>query len=139
MKTNMIAILAVLALSALTGSAKPQLKGGERMLQSSTSSSSATVAPGDAKPMSCAKCQDVFTIVSDSAAKGGSRLRSQGVAAKTVVSHLCGACNTTIAQVGHGRQAKEVASHTCSSCGSEQMTCCNTTQGNNVATQGMGK
>jgi hypothetical protein len=32
-----------------------------------------------------------------------------------------------------------VATHTCSSCGSEQMACCNTTQGNNVATQGMGK
>ena len=107
------------------------------MLQSSASSSSETVAPGDSKPMSCAKCQDVFTTVPDRAAKGGSRLASQGVATKAVVSHLCGACNTTTTQVGHGRQAKEVATHTCSSCGSEQMTCCNTTKDSTVATKGM--
>ena len=107
------------------------------MLQSSARSSSATVTPSDSKPMSCAKCQDVFITVPDSAAKGGGRLTSQGVPTKTVVSHLCGGCNTTIAQAGHGRQAKEVATHTCASCGSEQMACCNTTKDSTVATKGM--
>jgi hypothetical protein len=139
MKTNMITVLAVLAVSALAGSALAQVKGGERLLQSSTSSSSATVAPGDTKPMSCAKCEDVLTTVPDSAAKDGSRLISQGVPTKAVVSHLCGSCNTTTVKVGLDKQAKEVDTHTCAISEPEQMGCCNTTPDNGVATNSIVK
>jgi hypothetical protein len=135
--TNMIAILAGLAVSVITSSAQTQVKGAQLMLQRSGGSTIATAPSSDSKPMSCAKCQDVFITVPDSAAKGGSRLTSQGLPAKTVVSHLCGGCNTTTVKVGLGKQAKEVATHACASCGSEQMNCCNTTKDSTGATKGM--
>jgi len=138
--TNMIVILAVLAVSVIASSAQTQVKGGQAMLQRSGGLSIATATASDSKPMSCAKCEDVLTAVPDRAAKGGARmLAAHAVPAKNVGSHLCAGCNTTIAQVGHGRQAKEVATHTCTDCGSEQMTCCNTTMDSTVATKGMAK
>ena len=81
--TYMIAILAGLAVSALAVSAQTQVKGGERMLQLDGNSSTAIVTPSNAKPMSCAKCEDVLMTVPDSAAKGGSRLLAQGVTTKS--------------------------------------------------------
>jgi len=135
--TNMIAILAGLAVSVISSAAQTQVKGGQLMLQRSGGLTIATATSSDSKPMSCAKCQDVFITVPDRAAKGGSRLTSQGVPTKTEVSHLCGGCNTTTVKVGLGKQAKEVAAHTCASCGSEQMTCCNTSKDSTVATKGM--
>jgi predicted RNA-binding Zn-ribbon protein involved in translation (DUF1610 family) len=116
--SNMIAVLTVLAVSVIASSAQSQIKGGQRMLQASANSSTATVASGAAKPMSCAKCQDVFATVPDTAAKGGSRLTSHGAPTKTIVSHLCPSCSTTTVKVGLGKQAKEVATHNCPSCGS---------------------
>ena len=58
----LIAAVAGIALSLSTGPAQAEVKGGERMLQRNDAIT-ATVTPSDYKPMSCAKCQDLFTTV----------------------------------------------------------------------------
>lgn len=69
----LLATLAGIAISLITVSAQTQLKGGERMLQLN-GTITAAVAPGDYKPMSCAKCKDVSMNVPGTTAKGASAL-----------------------------------------------------------------
>ena len=107
------------------------------MMQLNGSSVTATVTPGDYKPMSCSKCQDISTNVRDFTANGASALVAHGVPTKTVVSHGCEGCNTTTATVGIGKQAKNAVTHKCTGCGSENMVCCSTTKGTAAATKGM--
>lgn len=110
------------------------------MMQLNGSSFSPTVTPSDYKPMSCAKCQDVLTTVPDSAAKGGSGLMAQGAPTKTMVTHLCESCKTTVKVAQAGKNSPpDMVNHKCTSCGSENAACCNTTKSSDVATAGMDK
>jgi hypothetical protein len=97
------------------------------------------VTPSDYRPVSCVKCQDVFTTVPDTSAKGASRLVAHGVPTKTVISHSCEGCNTTIAIVGGGKHATTAVTHKCASCGSVSLACCSTTKSTDAATKGMDK
>jgi hypothetical protein len=129
-RTNniLIAALAGIALSLFAGSTQAQVKGGEQMMQLNGSAITATAMPGNFKPMSCAKCQDVATNARDITAKGASALAAHGVPAKTTVTHLCDGCVTTTTTVGVGKHAKDVVTHTCSNGGTGSSTCCSTTK-----------
>ena len=122
--TFLIVALSGIALSLFTGSTKAEVKGGERMLQLN-GSITAPAAPGDYKPMSCAKCQDVPTTVRDFTAKGATALVAGGAPTKTVAAHLCEGCVTTKANIGVGKHTKDVVTHKCTSGGAESLTCCN--------------
>ncbi len=119
MKTSHILIATLTAALTLTAAiARAEVKGGEKLIQLSGSAITATSAPSVAAPMSCPKCQDVSTTVRDSAAKGASVLA--GTATKTLVSHGCAGCVTTITQIGVGKQATNVPLHKCD----VSMACC---------------
>jgi hypothetical protein len=100
-RTNniLIAALAGIALSVFAVLAQAEVKGGEKLLQLNGSSLPATVSPGDYKPTSCPKCQDISLNARDITSKGASALMASGAPAKTVVSHGCKGCNTTTATV----------------------------------------
>jgi hypothetical protein len=92
------------------------------MLQLSASSSSASVAPGGAKPMSCPMCHDASANVADvtSSGAGARALVAHGVPTKAVKSHLCPECVTTITVANLGKQSPpDAVAHQCASCNSE--------------------
>jgi hypothetical protein len=114
---TLVAALATVVLSLFAGSAQAQVKGGERLQQLNGSSFTATVTPIEYKPMLCGQCKDVFTNVPDVTAKGAEALMALGVPTKTVVTHLCADCKTTIKVVSLGRHSPaDTVTHNCASC-----------------------
>jgi len=58
-----------------------------------------------------------LTSVPDITAKGGAALMAHGVPTKTVVSHLCTDCKTTIKIVSLGKHSPaDTVTHNCGSC-----------------------
>jgi hypothetical protein len=77
--------------------------------------------------MLCVQCKNVYTSVPDIAAKGAEALMALGAPTKTVVTHLCADCKTTIKVVSLGKHSPaDIVNHKCASCDK-----------NNVAGQGM--
>jgi len=97
-------------------------------------------APSDYKPMSCAKCKDVWVSSVDSFAKPAKVMMSGFKPTVTTAKHLCNGCDTRITVTGLSKATRRnVALHKCSSCGAETLACCNTKKGSEVTTKGMEK
>jgi hypothetical protein len=145
-RTNniLIAALAGIALSLFAGQVQAQYKptGDDgitaspkqrQFLAEYKRNHSPAPAPADIPQMLCAKCKDKVTSRIDYSARGANKPTIR------VVTHLCDGCGTDWAVVGHGKAKQSVATHKCTSCGAENLACCNTTKGSDVATKGMEK
>lgn len=142
--TTIIAALAGVALFSLAGSAQAQYKATgddgitasprlRQQLDDYRRNHTPAPAPAEIAQMPCAKCKDKVTNRVDMSARGANKPTIR------VSTHLCEGCGTDWAVVGHGKAKQSVATHKCTSCGSENLACCNTSKGSDVATKGMEK
>lgn len=142
--TTVIAALTGIALFSLAGSVQAQYKptGDDgitasprlrQQLDEYKRNHTPAPAPAEIAQMPCAKCKDKVTSRIDYSARGANK------PAIRVVTHLCKGCGTDWAVVGHGKAKQSVATHKCTGCGSENLACCNTSKGSDVATKGMEK
>ncbi|TAK97583.1 MAG: hypothetical protein EPO07_13035 [Verrucomicrobia bacterium] len=111
--------LAIAGLALLPSQGLAQEKGAQKLLKIQTVEDLQKVEAGDTIVMSCPKCKDTYTQVSEKSFKGVKADES-----KTVVIHLCSSCETKIVTKGTGKQAKDAVVHTCKACGSEEVNCC---------------
>jgi len=126
-------VIALALFAGVTGEVKAQekgsAKGGARLLMRPDP----PPPPSDYKPMSCAKCKDEFVRRVDWSARGANK------PTVLVTQHLCDGCGVDWAITGHGKAKQSVANHKCISCGAENLACCNTRKGADMATKGMEK
>ncbi len=145
-RTNniLIAVLAVIALSLFAGSAQAQYKAtgddgitaspkARQLLDEFNRNHSPAPVVAEIPQMSCPKCKDKATQKVDYTARGANK------PIVTISTHLCNGCETDWKIYGVGRTKHAVASHKCMGCGSENLACCNTTKGSDIATKGMEK
>lgn len=142
--TTVVAALTGIALFSLAGPVQAQYKptGDDgitasprlrQRLDEYNRNHSPAPAPAEIPQMACAKCKDKVTSRIDYSARGANKPTIR------VVTHLCDGCGTDWTVVGHGKAKQSVATHKCTSCGSENLACCNTSKGSDVATKGMEK
>jgi hypothetical protein len=95
-------------------------KGASKLMfvAASSQSGSPTVSAHPAQ-MSCGKCVDVYTKSVDSSAKG----MSAG-SLRTVATHMCTSCQTTISSVGAGKAKQDKVVHTCGNDRMALANCC---------------
>lgn len=121
MKTKLLLLAAITIITLAPSLLMAQEKGAARLMKLNPAPVPQQTVATDIKPMSCAKCQDTYTTVTNRTAKG-----ANPVEVKTVVKHLCPTCSTFIKTEGAGKNAKNVMAHTCISCGSAEAACCAT-------------
>jgi hypothetical protein len=121
MKTKLLLIAAITVITLTPSLLIAQEKGAARLMKLNPAPAPQQTVPTDIKPMSCAKCQDSYTTVTNRTAKGANPEE-----VKTVVKHQCPTCSTFIKTEGAGKNAKNVLAHTCNSCGSTDVACCAT-------------
>ena len=126
-------IIAAALFAGFAGEVKAQEKGSARGGARLLMRAEPAPTPSDYKAMACAKCKDFVTERVDATARGANK--------PTVLlsKHLCSGCETTIAVEGFGKGKHDVATHKCTGCGGENLACCDTKKGSNVATKGMEK
>ena len=131
MKIKLLLVAAIAALALLPTLTMAQEKGATRLLPLRTAEDLQQVEAGDTILMSCPKCKDNYAAVTTKSLKG-----MQAEEVKSVVTHLCPTCSTTIKTDGMGKNAVNKLVHTCNSCGSEDVSCC-LMKKNGGATTGM--
>ena len=137
-KTLLITGLAVAALAWLPSQTLAQemgsAKGGaQKLMKVQTIEDLQKVDVGDTIVMTCPKCKDTYTQVSEKTFKA---VHPEEL--KNVTIHLCSSCETKLVTKGVGKQAKDVLVHTCKTCGSEDVSCCLMKKGSG-STPGMEK
>lgn len=145
-RTNnlLVAALAGIVLAVFAGSAQAQYKAtgddgitaspkARQLLDEQNRNQAILAAPASIPQMACPKCKDKVTERVDSTARGANKPTIR------VVTHLCEGCGTDWNTTGVGKAKQSVASHKCDGCGAENLACCNTAKGGNVATTGMDK
>jgi len=89
--------------------------------------------------MACPKCKDAWVAKADTNSRGLGARTLMGQTTTPVVKHLCDGCGADWSVAGTGKAKQTVASHKCTGCGAENLACCSTKGGGNVATKGMGQ
>ena len=123
--------LAIAGLAWLPSQAQAQEKGAQKLMKVQTVEDLKTVEAGDTIVMTCPKCKDTYTQVTEKTFKA---VKPEEL--KTVGVHLCSSCDTKIVTKGVGKQAKDELVHTCKACGSEDVSCCVIKKGSG-STRGM--
>jgi hypothetical protein len=123
-KSILITGLAVAALAWLPSQTLAQemgsAKGGaQKLMKIQTVEDIQQIDVGDTIVMSCPKCKDTYTQVTEKTFKA---VHPEEL--RTVGTHLCSSCDTKLVTKGVGKQAKDVVVHTCKMCGSKDVSCC---------------
>ena len=119
MKTKILLLATIAALSLFSSAALAQEKGATKLMKLSTPQDLQQVEVGDTIVMSCPKCKDTYTSVVTKPMKG---VESEGM--KPMMMHMCPTCSTTIKTEGWGKNSKDTLVHTCNACGSTKVSCC---------------
>ncbi|MGA2240580.1 MAG: hypothetical protein ABSH11_00865 [Verrucomicrobiota bacterium] len=127
------AALTITALAWLPSQALAQEKGAQKLMKLQTVEDLQKVDVGDTIVMTCPKCKDTYTQVTEKTFKA---VKPEEL--KNVTIHLCSGCETKLVTKGVGKHAKDVLVHTCKACGSEDVTCCVMKKGGGP-TPGMGE
>jgi len=130
--TKAVFTLAVVSLAWLPSQALAQEKPATKLMPLHTYEDLQKVDVGDTIVMTCPKCKDTYTQVTEKTFKN---VKPEEL--KNVTIHLCSNCETKLVTKGTGKQAKNVLVHTCKTCGSENVTCCVMKKGGGP-TPGMG-
>ena len=119
MKTKILLLATIAALSLFSSAALAQEKGATKLMKLSTPQDLQQVEAGDTIVMTCPKCKDTYTSVVTKPLKG---VESEEM--KTMMTHMCPTCSTSIKTTGMGKNAKDKLVHTCNMCGSTDVSCC---------------
>ena|SRR5579864_7892054 len=95
-------------------------KGASKLMSSaSTSQTQVQAAPANLSQMSCTRCTDGYTKITDTSAKG-----MNAGTMRNIPVHLCASCQTRIVSVGAGKTKTDKAVHACGNTATAQASCC---------------
>ena len=119
MKTKILLLATVAALSLFSSPVLAQEKGATKLLPLRSADNLEQVEAGDSIVMSCPKCKDTYVTKVTKSMRG---MTPDEVKIESM--HMCPTCETTIKTTGMGRNAKNKLVHTCNMCGSTDVSCC---------------
>ena len=119
MKTKILLLATIAALSLFSSAALAQEKGATKLLPLRHAEDLQQVEVGDSIVMTCPKCKDTYVTKVTKSMRG---MTPDEVKIESM--HMCPTCETTIKTTGMGRNAKNKLVHTCNMCGSTDVSCC---------------